>query len=165
MPKGWTIWISDRILTGKGEAALTACLPSKNTCSILCLFRIYTKLRTDPVRIADAISEVLKAMNIKSTILYSAPTMILVSSMELQAPGIDYANAGCILENMVIAATDKEVDSVIFGAAAMAVRAKDELRVDLGIPDGFNPLLSIALGYAAVPDEPVKEHKIAVNRA
>lgn len=79
-------------------------------------------------------------------------------------PGIDYANAGCILENMVIAAADQKVDSLLFGAAAFVVNANDELRKALAIPDGFNPLLSMALGYAADPDEAVKEHKISMNR-
>ena len=115
-------------------------------------------------KISAAVDKALKAMNIKSVILHTAPTMILVSSMTPQAPGIDYANAGCVLENMVIAATDQGVDSVLFGAAAMAVRANDELRKALGISDGFNPLLSVALGYATNPDEPVREHKISINR-
>jgi nitroreductase len=115
-------------------------------------------------RISDSVDKALKAMNIKSVILHTAPTMILVSSEEPHMPGIEYANAGCVLENMVIAATDQNVDSVLFGAAAMAVRSNDELRKALAIPDGFNPLLSVALGYTAVPDEIAKEHKLSINR-
>lgn len=111
-------------------------------------------------KISDAIFEML---NRKVSMAFGAPTMIIVSSLESPVPGVDYANAGCILENMVIAATDQKVDSILFGAAAFAVRANDELCKALAIPDDFNPLLSVALGYAAVPCEMVKEHKISMN--
>lgn len=115
-------------------------------------------------RISDGISELLNKMNKKNTMSFGAATIIIVSSIAPPVPGIDYANAGCILENMVIAAADQKVDSLLFGAAAFVVTANDELRKALAIPDGFNPILSMALGYAAYPDEAVKEHKISMNR-
>ncbi len=112
-------------------------------------------------KISDAIS---KMMNKKNAMSFGAPTIIILSSMKPNFPGIDFANAGCILENIVIAATDHKVDSILYGGGALAVKANDELRKLLAIPDGFNPLLGVALGYAAVPDEMVKNHEISMNR-
>ena len=112
-------------------------------------------------KISDAISKFLNKENAMS---YGAPTMIFVSSIEPHVPGIEFANAGTILQNMAIAATDQGVDSVIMGGAAFAVRSNDELRKELGIPDGFNPVLNIVLGYAAIPDDTKQEHEISMNR-
>lgn len=98
--------------------------------------------------------------------LYGAPTVVLVSSKNEELPGVEYTNTGCIIENMMIAATDHNVDSVLIWGTALAVNANDELRKSLAIPDGFKPAASVALGYAAVPDETEKELKvtIAMNR-
>ena len=52
-------------------------------------------------------------------------------------PGIEYANAGCVLENMAIAATSLGIDNIIWGGASF--------------------------GYA-VTEETAKEHTISVNR-
>lgn len=48
----------------------------------------------------------------------------------------------------------------------MAVNADAELLKVLAIPDGFRPVASVVLGYAAVPNETEKELKvtIAMNR-
>lgn len=104
--------------------------------------------------------------NMEGDALYGAPTVVLVSSKDEELPGVEYTNTGCIIENMMIAATDYNVDSVLIWGTALAVNANDELRKSLAIPDGFKPAASVALGYAAVPDETEKELKvtIAMNR-
>ena len=35
-------------------------------------------------------------------------------------PGIEYANAACVLENMVLAATDQKIDSILWDGAVAA---------------------------------------------
>lgn len=116
------------------------------------------------LKMADIITEFLKPMGRTNTTLYSAPTLILVSSKEAQAPGIEHANAGCVLENMALAATDLGIASVVMGAPVIAVKMDVDVCEALAIPDGFNAVLGIALGYATNPDEPAKEHKITIDR-
>lgn len=98
--------------------------------------------------------------------LYGAPTIVLVSSNATDFPGIDNANASFVLGNMAVAATDQKVDSCIIWGTAMAVSMDGQLQKALAIPEGFNPIGSIALGYAATPDETEKEMniKISMNR-
>lgn len=40
---------------------------------------------------------------------FGAPTMIVVSSKPAVFPGIEYANAACVIENMAIATTSLEL--------------------------------------------------------
>jgi nitroreductase len=96
--------------------------------------------------------------------LYGAPTLILVSSQDAGALGL--VNASCVTENMLIAAADQGVGSVIIWSSAMAVEADAELKRALGVPSGFKALVGAVYGRAA---EPVREKAlkltIGVNRA
>ena len=94
---------------------------------------------------------------------FGAKTLLFVSSKEVHRPGTDHANAGIVMENMVLAATALGIDSVILGGAPAAVAGDPELMKALGIPEGFRPLLGCFLGYGA-EETPVKEHHISVNR-
>ena len=94
---------------------------------------------------------------------FGAPAMIFVSSKPAMMPGLEYANAACVLENMAIAATGMGIDSIIWGGAAAAVAQSAELSEKLGIPADFKPLLCISLGYGT-ENEPPKKHEVSVNR-
>ena len=115
-------------------------------------------------KIAECASEmVFKMMGVRKNMDFSAQTMVIVSSVSSAMPGMDYANAGIILENMVLAATDLGVDSCIMGAPTAVISQNEELKKAIDIPEGFNPLLGAVLGYAA-DVAPAKEHTIKVNR-
>ena len=94
---------------------------------------------------------------------FGAKTLIFISSMPVHRTGMEFTNAGIVMENMVLAATDMGIDSVILGAAPAAVAQDAELVKALGIPEGYAPLLGVYFGYGA-EETPVKQHKIAVNR-
>ena len=70
---------------------------------------------------------------------------------------------GIVGENMVLAATALGIDSVMLGAAPAAVAQDPVLTKDLGIPEGYKPMLGIFIGYG-VHDAPAKEHTISFNR-
>lgn len=94
---------------------------------------------------------------------FGAPTMIIVSSRPAMMLGIEYANAACVLENMILAATDKNIGNILWAGAAVAIAQNNELREKIGIPEGFTPILCASFGYPEVNEEP-KNHTIAVNR-
>jgi nitroreductase len=70
------------------------------------------------------------------------------------------------VQNFLLAATDLGIDSVyIFGVISVPP-TETELLKELGIPEGFKPVSSVALGYAteeaaAAPKVP---RNIPVNR-
>ena len=114
--------------------------------------------------IADATNELIfKTLGRRMDKNFGAPTMIIVSSKPAMPPGIEYANASTVLENMALAATDMGVDNIIWAGAAVAAAQNMELNNKIGVPEGFKPILCASFGYAANPEEP-KEHAIAVNR-
>lgn len=116
-------------------------------------------------RINDKTSEMLsKRMGVKKNADFGARTFLFVStSTEGLHPEMAYANVGIVVENMVLAATDLGIDTVILGGAPRVIVEDEALMKDLGIPAGFKPVLGICLGYATT-EEPPKEHSITVNR-
>jgi nitroreductase len=99
-------------------------------------------------------------------IFYGAPTVIIVSSAAQPVPGLDLADAGAIVQNFLLAATDLGIDSVyIFGVISIPA-AESELLKEIGIPEGFKPVSSAALGYAtaAAAAAPKAPRSIPVNR-
>ncbi len=115
-------------------------------------------------QIAIATSDmVYKMLNVKKNMDFGAKTLIIVSGASAMMQGIEYANAACVLENMVLAATDQKVDSIIWGGAAAVVQQEASLKKALEIPEEFHPLLCASFGYAAEFEAP-KEHTISWNR-
>ena len=94
---------------------------------------------------------------------FGAPTMIVVSSKPAAFPGIEYANAACVIENMAIAATSLRIDNVVWAEPTAVIADDAEIRKSVGIPDNFAPVLCISLGYGKESIEP-KIHKITINR-
>lgn len=79
---------------------------------------------------------------------------------------IEYANCACVINNMLLAATDLGLGSVYLMGAPMAIGEDKQLKRDLGIPDSFSPLAAVALGYAKnglSKDRVLKQH-ITLNR-
>jgi nitroreductase len=97
----------------------------------------------------DKINKAVQAaFKIDRNVLYGAPVLVLVSSSEPKFPNIQYANAACIIENMLLAAADAGIDSVYLWGPTTVIAQNSELRKELGIPDGFTPVSGAALGYA-----------------
>lgn len=96
--------------------------------------------------------------------IYNAPTMVMLSAQKI--PGlenIEYANVSCIAQNIMLAATDLGIDSVYLWYVAKAVcNDKDALR-KLQIPEGYLPVASVALGYAAKPVSRERDLAITIH--
>ena len=98
-------------------------------------------------------------------LFYGAPTVVLVSSSGGKLPEIAMANAACISQTMLLAAADQNVQSVYVWGAVVALREQPELKEACGLPKGFEPMASVALGFEKEPCQQAKsmEMKMDVN--
>lgn len=128
--------------------------------------RMHLTVVQNPALIAQLSGTVQKIMNTPNDPLYGAPTVILISAKEMPAPGLDYTSAGCIAQNMMLAAADLNLGSVIVWGTAFAVNNIPALKDALGIPTEFNTLFGISLGNpAALPQEKELKISLSINRA
>ena len=114
--------------------------------------------------IGDAVTEMVSKKFGKSMDKnFGAPTMIVVSSKPAVFPGVEYANAACVIENMAIAATSLGIDNVVWAGPTAVISKDTAIRNAIHIPDDFNPTLCISFGYGTEISKP-KNHEIATNR-
>lgn len=100
--------------------------------------------------------------------LHGAPCAVIVSAREPEnnpMAGMHYINSGCVVENMMLAAADRGIGSVVLGIVGDVVKGSPELKQAMGIPEDFTPLFALALGYSAdgLDIEKTMEQTIAVS--
>ncbi len=101
------------------------------------------------------ISEAMKsAMHTDDDPLYGASTLIVISAAEMPYPGIEIADTACILENMMLEATEQGLGSVVVWASGMIVNHTPGLKQKAGIPDGYSAVSGIVVGEKAMEVEP-----------
>lgn len=95
---------------------------------------------------------------------YGAPVVIIVSAAEKQmAPGIEYANAACVIENMLITATDVGVGNIYLWGGVQALAKNPELCAKLEIPEGFRPVSAAAIGYSKSGNPEPRELSVSLS--
>ncbi len=84
--------------------------------------------------------------------LHGAPLLIVVSSS--QQGEIGALNVSCMIQNMLLAATDLGLGN-LYVRGAIVEAAKDRALVAaMKVPNGFTPMASVAVGYAREPEAP-----------
>ena len=81
--------------------------------------------------------------------LYGAPTLVVLASKESILKNIEFTNAGCVIQNMMVAAADLGVDSIYLWMSMYGINNDPEIVKKLGFPEGFTCVGTMALGYAA----------------
>ena len=96
---------------------------------------------------------------------YGAQALIVVSSAEISDDGIEYADAGCVIENMHLLATALGLGSCYIWGSLRKLRADAEALALLRLPEGYQILSALAVGHPAEPLSPREyREKIAVTR-
>lgn len=100
----------------------------------------------------------------KRDFFYGAPVVIFVSASDKQmAPGVELANAGCVIENMLLAATDAGLGNIYLWGAVQALAKNKALCAKLGIPEGFRPVSAAAIGYAKGEAGEARELSVSIS--
>jgi len=79
---------------------------------------------------------------------YHAPALIVISAPDSEDPtavNLNYANAGCAAQNIMLAAMYFDLASCCIATLDLAFHHTD-LNILCDIPDGFSPILTVAIG-------------------
>jgi Nitroreductase len=82
--------------------------------------------------------------------MYNAPTCILVSVRKEEGPhaAMHPLSASCIMENILLEATELGLGSIYLMGAVAVISQSQELCAATKIPDGFIPVAMAAVGYS-----------------
>lgn len=85
--------------------------------------------------------------NPKYHMFYNAPTLIIISATQPEeSRDVRFVDAGCILENMHLAATALGLGSIILWSMLQRIPPCEEFIEKLELPEGFTPLVAFAVG-------------------
>ena len=112
-----------------------------------------------------AIDESSAKMRPGSHPLYGAPTLVVLASKESILKNIEFTNAGCVIQNMMVAAADLGIDSIYLWMSMYGIHNDPEIGKKLGFPEGFTCVGTMALGYEAkeFPKLKADEQRIEVT--
>ncbi len=94
--------------------------------------------------------------------LFGATTMIIFSATDVSDDHIEYCNAGCVIENMIMAAADLGLGSCYIWGCLKKLRKNDEAVALLKLPEGYEILSAFVCGY---PTEPIADRTPTENIA
>lgn len=94
--------------------------------------------------------------------LYHVPTLIIISTTKAAVQHVEYFNVACIVENMLLAATNLNIGSIYLTYFLIAIRERKDLLKELAIPKGYEPISAVGLGYTETEDW--TENKDVENR-
>jgi nitroreductase len=101
----------------------------------------------------DVLNEIIESSKSQgkahtNNVFYNAPAIIIVSQRKLETfPEIGYSNAGAILQNMLLRATDLGIDSVYVLSAISSIVGNEKVLKLLDLPADFTPTGIAVLGY------------------
>ncbi len=97
--------------------------------------------------------------NAKYNPFYGAPTLIIVSAKPKEDEQLVYiADVGCIMENMQLAATELGLGCVYLWAMLNRITPCPDLIQALNLPEGYQAISALALGY---PETPLPQRTLA----
>ncbi|MCR5786052.1 MAG: nitroreductase family protein [Eubacterium sp.] len=97
--------------------------------------------------------------------LHAAKTLILVSATDISDDHIEYCNVACVIENMILQATALNIGSCYTWGCLGKLKADEEVMKMLKIPEGYEILSGLTVGYANKPlAMREKEERIAITR-
>ena len=94
---------------------------------------------------------------------YGAPTLIYVCENASDNDVITFANAGVMMESMLLAAADNGLGGCYLLGCVMANATNHEIDRIIGLPEGFRPVSAIALGLPAEAADPREADRNKIN--
>ena len=94
--------------------------------------------------------ELYAQMGMEISAIYNAPTLIMVATKKLEGAyekGM-YCSAACILENMILVATEMNLGNVFLSGVTTALNSNLGLMNKIGIPEGYEAAAAVAIGKA-----------------
>ena len=94
---------------------------------------------------------------------YQSHCIIIVAGKKREEPyqSMLQASAGCMIENMILVATERGLGSVFVSGITKAIEGNEELCEKLKIPQDFKPLAALVIGW---PKVKLEERELVFDR-
>jgi len=107
----------------------------------------YASIKLTVVQSKTILQKISFSVDSTSDSLYGVPTLIIVSTTKASEKNVEYFNVACIVENMLLAATNLNIGSIYLTYFLKELIKQKDLLSELGIPNGFTPISAVGVGY------------------
>ncbi len=120
----------------------------------------YSSIKITVVQDKTILQQISSSANSPADPLYGVPTLIIISTTKASVKNVEYFNVACIVENMLLAATNINIGSIYLTYFLRILIKQKDLLLKLAIPEGFIPISAVGLGYCVEAEEPYKDTEI-----
>jgi nitroreductase len=113
----------------------------------------YDSIKLTVVQDKTMLGKISAAADSSADLLYHVPTLIIISTTKAAVEHVEYFNVACIVENMLLAATNLKIGSIYLTYFLLAIRERKDLLKELAIPEGYTPISAVGLGYIPETEE------------
>lgn len=117
----------------------------------------YSSVKITVVQQKELLHKLSNPCENESNLLYHVPTLILLSSQMSKIKNIDCFNISCIVENMLLAATELGLGSIYLTSFLRCVEDIESILKELEIPQGYRPMSAVGVGYQSEAKEMMSE--------
>lgn len=121
----------------------------------------YNSIRFTIVQDKTMLHKISEAADLSSDPLYHVPTLIIISTTKAAVENVEYFNVACIVENMLLAATNLGIGSIFLTHFLLAIMKRKDLLKELAIPEGYTPISAVGVGYVSETEEWTENKNIA----
>lgn len=90
----------------------------------------------------------------RSTAIFHAPTLIIIAAKKNEDRDTNhglYCTSACMLQNMILAATEMELGNVYLMGVTVALNSNQDLKKRVGISEEYEAMSAIAIGKTDIP--------------
>lgn len=123
----------------------------------------YDSIKFTVVQDKTMLNKVSGAVDSSSDPLYHVPTLIIISTTKAAIEHVEYFNVACIVENMLLSATNLKLGSIFLTYFLLTIKKRKDLLKELAIPEGYEPISAVGVGYSSEAEQ-WTENKNVENR-
>ncbi len=109
--------------------------------------KAYKNIKITVVQDKKVLKEIADTFGNGGDPLYGVPTLIIISTKPDPVKNIEYFNVACMVQNMMLAAADKELGSIYLTAFLDKIQDNPEILQAIGAGTGYKPLSAVGVGY------------------
>lgn len=122
-------------------------------CAAPVSYKDYDSIKFTVVQNKAMLDKMSRAVDSSLDPLYHVPTLIIISTTKAAVEHVECFNVACIVENMLLAATNLKLGSIYLTYFLLTIRKRKDILKELAIPEGYEAISAVGVGYFSEEEE------------
>lgn len=123
----------------------------------------YSSIKITVVQEKKLLQELSDPFGEGEKLIYNVPTVIVISTKKSAFENIECFNVACMVENMLLAATDLDLGSIYLTSFLRKAGNNSDIFQKLEVIEGYKPISAVGVGYNKIKTK-VEEVEVIEGR-